>query len=381
MLEPVPGSMLTRLRAASQRPAAMIPPAGTVSLAVGDPDFVTPQPIVDAAINALTAGFTHYADWNGEPDLRELIAEVENERSVIPYTAHEAVVGHGANGVLMSAILAAVNPDDRVVVPEPTYSLYADLIALAGGVTDYVPLAADLHLDLAGIEAALPGARLLILCNPGNPTGAVFARSELEAVAALAQRHGVLVIVDEAYADLVYDDTDFTRATSVEGWHDNLVVCQTLSKTFAMTGWRLGWALAPGWLAEGMRQINATTIGALNTVVQKAAIAALRAGPDVAGYMLDVYAERRRFIVDRIAQIEGLHAHVPEGAFYVFAAYDAEIGSMELARMLLARGVAVRPGREYGPSGEGHIRLSFATDLRTIALGLDRIEKLLAELG
>lgn len=374
------GAMIQRLRDESNRPPGILPPSGTVSLSVGDPDFPTPPQIVEVAAAALRDGFTHYADWNGDPDLRIEIARVESGRSARPYSAQEAVVGHGANGVLMSVFFAALDPGDRVVIPEPTYSLYGDLIAMAGAVSDYVPLAEDMHLDLDRLARAMPGARMVVLCNPGNPTGAVFSRQELETVAALAVQYDVLVLVDEAYADLIYDGVVFAPASSVEAWRDRLIVCRTLSKTFAMTGWRVGYALAPVWLADAMRQVSATTIGALNTAVQRAALFALQAGPEIAHHMNVVYAERREFILRRIAEIPGLDAVRPEGAFYVFARYDRAIRSALLATDLLRdHGVAVRPGAEYGPSGEGYIRLSFATDIETIAEGLDRIEQYLRE--
>lgn len=380
MSHPLVGAALDRIRKASQRPAGLIAPPGAVSLAVGDPDFTTPEVIVEAAVDALKRGYTHYADWNGDPELRHRIASLENDRSGSDYRFGEAVVGHGANGVLMAAILAAVGPRDRVIIPEPTYSLYGDLVAMAGGTAEFVPLAEDLHLDLDRIARALPGARMLVLCNPGNPTGAVFSRVELEAVARLAVEHDVLVIVDEAYADLVYSGDAFPRAASIPSWRDLLITCQTLSKTYAMTGWRLGYALAPEWLADGMRQIHATSIGAVNTVVQRAALVALDAGPDLATPMMSEYKRRRALMLERISEIPGLTAHEPEGAFYIFAKYVDEIDSVSLSRRLLEGGVAVRPGREYGPSGERHVRLSFATDLESIAEGMSRIARVFDEL-
>lgn len=170
-----------RLRLMSRRPATLTAPAGAISLAVGEPDFETPEPILDAARAALTEGHTHYADLLGDPELRELLATVLNETSRTRVEPDQVLVTHGASGALAAAVLAVVGPGDRVVLPEPTYSLYADLVALAGGEPVFVPLNDAYHLDLDSLAGPLRGARLLMFCNPANPTGAVYRRAELRA--------------------------------------------------------------------------------------------------------------------------------------------------------------------------------------------------------
>ncbi|MFJ6900597.1 pyridoxal phosphate-dependent aminotransferase [Streptomyces hokutonensis] len=368
---------LVRLRSKSTRPASFDGPPGTVSLAVGDPDFATPEPVLAAATEALRSGWTHYADWDGDPELRSLITEVENRRAAASYDVGNVMIGHGATAVLFAAVMTVVDPGDRVVIPEPTYSLYADFVLLAGGIPVFVPLRADFHLDLDRLASELATAKLLLLCSPNNPTGAVLTRGELESVARLAAGTGTWIISDEAYSELVYTDDPFVSCLQVTDLTDRLIYCQTLSKTYAMTGWRVGYALAPAEVAEGMRQLHRTVNGALNSAVQRAAIVALQHGPALAEPMLRAYRERREAMHDRIAAIDRLSADKPDGAFYTFARYEPDLDSVELSARLRSHGVVVRAGREYGPTGEGHLRLSFATDLDTIAVGLDRIAEVL----
>src|SRR5487761_1880047 len=370
---------IARVARASLRPPGGMVGPGVISLAQGEPDFATPEPIAEALCRAVRDGYTRYGDMNGDPELREAIAQQASRIAGTPFTERSVLVSHGG-AAITAAILATVNPGDRVVLPEPTYSLYLDAVQLAGGRAVFVPTRPDRHLDLGALDAALDGARLTVLCNPVNPTGAVFGAAELGWLGARLAGTDTLVLADEAYADLVYDDAEFTSTLAMPSLRERLIDAQTFSKSFAMTGWRVGYAVAAEPVAAAIRQVHRTMNGAVNSAVQRAALEAIRIGPVLAAPMLRAYAERREFVTKRIAAMDCLDATRPDGAFHSFARYSSALPAAEVTARLLAGGVAVRSGPEFGPSGEGHIRLPFATSLQNLEEGLDRIETVLKEL-
>ena len=371
---------IARVARASLRPPGGVVPRGTVSLAQGEPDFATPDPVVEALHRATREGYTHYGDMNGDPELREEIARQASRIAGTRFTDQCVLVSHGGTAAITAAILATVNPGDRVVLPEPTYSLYFDAVQLAGGRAAFVPTRPDHHLDLGRLDAALAGARLAVLCNPVNPTGAVLDATELDWLGRRLSGTDTLVLADEAYADIVYDGTHFTSTLSVSSLRERLIYVQTLSKTYAMTGWRVGYVVAEEPVAAAIRRVHRTMNSAVNAAVQRAALEAIRIGPVLAAPMLQAYQERRDFVTERIASMECLDANRPDGAFYSFARYSSPLPAAEVTARLLAGGVAVRSGPEFGPSGEGHIRLSFATSLPNLEEGLNRVEKVLTGL-
>jgi aspartate aminotransferase len=372
-----PSAAIERVARTSLRPPGAVAPQGVVSLAQGEPDFATPEPIVAALCRAARGGYTHYGDMNGDPELREAIAELASRIAGTPVTERSVAVTHGGAAAITAAVLATVNPGDLVVLPEPTYSLYLDVVQLAGGRAVFVPTLPDHHLDLTRLDGALDHARLIVLCSPGNPTGAVFGAAELDWLGQRLAGTDTLVLADEAYADIVYDGAPFTSALAVPSLRGRLIYAQTLSKTYAMTGWRIGYAVADEAVTEAIRHVHRTMNSAVNAAVQRAALEAIRTGPALAAPMLAAYQERRDFVAARISAMDCLAANRPDGAFYNFARYSSRLPAAEVTARLLAGGVAVRSGPEFGPSGAGHIRLSFATSLDNLAEGLDRIEKVL----
>ena len=368
---------IARVAEASLRPPGGVAPPGAISLAQGEPDFATPEPIVEALSKAVRDGYTRYGDMNGDPELREAIAQQASRIAGTQFTDRCVLVSHGGAAAITAAILATVNPGDRVVLPEPTYSLYLDAVELAGGRAVFVPTRPDHHLDLGRLDAALDRARLTVLCNPVNPTGVVFDAAELDWLGRRLSGTDTLVLADEAYADIVYDGTSFTSTLSVPALRERLIYVQTLSKTYAMTGWRVGYAVADEAITSAIRQVHRTMNSAVNAAVQRAALEAIRIGPVLGAPMLRAYQERRDFVTARIAAMECLDATRPDGAFYSFGRYSSPLPAAEVTARLLAGGVAVRSGPEFGPSGEGHIRLSFATSLQNLEEGLDRIETVL----
>jgi aspartate aminotransferase len=351
---------------------------GTVRLDNGDPDFNTPAPIREAHAAALAAGEVHYAHPQGTPALRGALAAELQTVAGRPFGSEQIVVTHGATGALTASILATVDPGDRVILPEPTYSLYADLVRMAGGRPVYVPTERpSFHLDLAAIAEAAPGARLLIVCNPCNPTGAVYTRDELLGVARIARDHDLVLVADEAYDHIVYEPACFTSFLELADAAEQLIYVQSFSKTYAMTGWRLGYLAAPARLAAACARVHRTLNGPVNSAVQAAALAALSLDGAWSRRMLAEYAERRALVV-AVLDANAVDARAPEGTFYAFVPHSAAVTSERMAELAAAAGVAVRPGTEYGPSGEGYVRVAFSASRNDLALGLRRLIEAMA---
>ncbi|MCU1527961.1 MAG: aspartate aminotransferase [Frondihabitans sp.] len=362
-----------RIEAVSLRGALPTGPS-LVSLAVGEPDFTTPETVNDALVSAIGAGYTHYAPAHGDAELRGRIAREVETISGRPHGVENVLVTHGGTGGLATAILGLVDPGDRVVIPDPTYSLYADLIAMAGAEIVRAPIADDLHWDFDALADALVGARMFVFCNPGNPTGIVHTEDELRKLGELLEGTDTIVLSDEAYSELVYGDAPFTSVLEVDSLIGRSLYCQTFSKKYAMTGWRLGYLTGPADMIAAASRIHGTISGPVNSAVQRAALVALDGvESDVAG-MVSSYAERRDLMLRGLAEIPQLTTPTPEGAFYVFPSYDFDMASVDLVARLREHGVAVRPGSEYGPTGEGRIRLSYAASAEDITEGISRIK-------
>jgi aspartate aminotransferase len=336
---------------------------------MGEPDFDTPQQVTEAALAALRDGRTHYSPLLGEPALREALADIAGA----PVSPADILITQGGTAGLAASILSLVDPGDKVVIPDPTYSLYADLVSMAGGVVVPVPLAPDLHWDLDLLADALAGAKLFVFCNPSNPTGIVHSRAELETLADILDGTSTLVISDEAYADLHFTGRPFTSTISLDGLRDRTVYCQTFSKSYAMTGWRVGYLWGPTPLIQAAARIHNTFNGSVNTAVQDAALVAVRTCDADIARMRAEYERRGALMRTELAKVPGLTLSTPEGAFYQFPRYDIDLPSVEVVAALRRHGVAVRPGSEFGAQGEGHLRLSYAADAESITEGVRRL--------
>lgn len=366
--------LVERLRAASARPSDLggdSPDA--ISLAIGEPAQATPPGIVDAAIASLSSGRTRYERVTGSPGLRAHVAEVLTAEGAQRIAADNIVVTHGASGGLAAAMLTLVNPGDVVVLPEPTYSLYADQAAMAGGLVRWVPNDVNGRPRLDQLAAALPGARLLVMCNPSNPTGCVLTAHEIAAIVELAGEHNASVIFDEAYRDIVFDSAGFASSASLVQESPHVLCCGTFSKSFAMTGWRLGWVLADKGTADAVNLVHRTINGPVNTFVQDSASAALSMPREYFERVAGELQVRRDLVCTYLEKMPGVEVAVPQGAFYAFPRIDRNLTSAELRAGLAASGVLVRSGTEFGPSGEGHIRISFAVAIPQLREGLERI--------
>jgi aspartate aminotransferase len=367
-----PSAIVDRLTRYSLRPAAR-PGNDVISLATGDPDFATPEYIRQALSDAIEQGYTHYVDNQGDPELRQALATSLSQRSSVPWSPAEITITHGGSGAIAAAILGTVDPGHRVLLPEPTYSLYSDLVRFVGAEPVYVKQTEDWHLDLDVLRAAAPGARMLVLCHPCNPTGVVYRREELEAVAEIAVAHNMFVLADEAYDHIVFDGVEFVSTLQIPALRPWLLYCQTFSKTYAMTGWRVGYLAGPSDVVSAGSRVHRTTNGAMNAAVQRAALAAVTVPSDFPSRMREEYQTRRRTTVNRLATVPGISFHPPEGTFYVWIRSDLGLTASAMAAAAREHGVAVRAGNEYGPGGDHHIRIAFSSSRDELTAGLDRL--------
>ncbi|MGA2664982.1 MAG: pyridoxal phosphate-dependent aminotransferase [Nitrososphaerales archaeon] len=359
--------------------ASKIPDA--IRMEVGEPDFETPALIGDAAKRAIDEGFTHYTSASGTPELRQAIAaKLKRDNRIEADPATEVVVTPGAGAALYLAILCTVNPGDEMLIPDPGWPHYEACINLAGGLPVRYPTVeeAGFRPSVEGISRLLgPRTRAIVVNSPSNPTGAVLGRRDLEAIADLAQAEDLLVISDEVYEKIVYDGATNQSLGSFDGMARRTITLNALSKTYAMTGWRIGYAAAPPEIAIQMTKLNLFTSGCASSIAQKAAVAGLNGPQDEAARMLSEYGRRRELIVRRLNEIEGFSCARPAGAFYAFPAVDGGWGrnSFDAAMFLLdgAR-VATVPGSSFGPAGERHLRFSYATSLEQIDEAMDRID-------
>jgi aminotransferase len=352
-----------------------------ISLTIGEPDFTTPEPITRAAIESLEAGDTHYTANGGMIELRQMIAEDLRERYGIDYDPRgELIITVGASEALDATLRAVCNPGDEVIYHEPCFVAYAPCIALAGGVP--VPVATsdatDFRLTAEMVEAAVtPRTRAIFLGYPNNPTGAVLDRDELAAIGEVAARHDLLVITDEIYEQLVYGDHRHTAFPSLPGMRERSVLIGGFSKSYAMTGWRIGYVAAPAALMSGIAKVHQYGIMCAPTAAQHAAMEALRSGAPYVAEMRAEYDRRRRLMTDRLNRM-GLLCFEPKGAFYCFPEVSNATGLDDetFARELLAEErVAVVPGSAFGASGAGHVRMCYATAYEEIVEAMERMQR------
>lgn len=352
---------------------------GVISLGVGEPDFVTPWNVRQACIRSLEQGYTSYTANAGLLELRQEIAKYLKKQFAVSYDpSDEIIVTVGASQALDVAMRAIINPDDEVLIIEPSFVSYAPLVTLAGGVP--VPVATTLENEFKvqpeQIEAAITAkTKAILLCSPNNPTGAMLNKSELEEIAVIVEKYNLIVLSDEIYAELVYDEV-YTSFASINNMREHTILISGFSKGFAMTGWRLGMIAAPVQFSELMLKIHQYSMMCAPTMSQFAALEALRAGNDEVIRMRDSYKKRRNFMTTSFNEMS-LTCHVPGGAFYVFPAISSTgLSSAEFAeQLLLEEKVAVVPGSVFGESGEGFIRCSYATSLEQLMEAMKRMER------
>jgi aspartate aminotransferase len=355
-----------------------------VHLEIGEPDFDTPDNIRKAAEKAIWAGYTHYGPSAGLMEAREAICEYFEKDRGIKYTPEEIIITPGGKPLIFLPIIALIDHGDEAIYPNPGYPIYESAINFAGGKA--IPLTyseeRDFRFDIAELEAKMsPRTKLLILNSPQNPTGGVLEKSDLQKIAELCVKNDVLVLSDEVYCKIIYEGEHHSIAT-FPGMKERTILMDAHSKTYAMTGWRLGFAAMPKEIAEKIAKLNTNIYSHATSFVQIAGIEALRGPQDKVAEMVATFVKRRDAIVKGLNEIKGFSCRKPKGAFYVFPNIKKTgMASKPLADKLLNdAGVAGLSGTCFGSNGEGYLRFSYANSLTNIEKALDRIKGVVAHL-
>ena len=331
-----------------------------VYLQIGEPDFDTPANVREAAKQALDDGMTHYPPFAGLPELRAAIADDTTARRGFTARPENVFVTVGGKGVMVYAIMAVVDPGDEVIVPDPGYPIYESITRFVGGTPVAIPIrqSNDFRLDVDELAALVtPRTKMIVLNSPANPTGGVLTRGDIERIAEIAQRHDLVVMSDEIYARILYDGAEHVSIASLDGMAERTITLDGFSKTYAMTGWRMGYAVVPDWLVKPYSQLIINTISGVTAFAQAGAIEALRGPQDEVDAMVREFRARRDLIVDGLNEIPGFDCLRPQGAFYVFPDIsETGMTGQELAdRLLYEAGVCVLAGTAFGGIGGHHI--------------------------
>jgi len=359
---------------------------GIVRLEIGEPDFETPVHIREAAKTALDRGFTHYTSSQGLLELRtELSKKLEKDNGIAASPDTEIIITAGACCAINLAFLTLVNPGDEVLLPDPAWPHYEPCARMADGIVVRYPTREKDQFapDPDAIRKLITSrTKILLLNSPNNPTGAVTSPSTMKEIANLAEQYNLIVISDEVYEKLVYDGARHQSFASLAGMRDRTVTINAFSKTYAMTGWRLGYAIAPANIITEMAKLNLYANTCANSVTQMAGIAALRGPQDCVREMVNEYGRRRRAVLERLSKIRNVTCGEPRGAFYVLPNIS-KLGksSLDFCLHLLEKGkVSTVPGSAFGKQGEGYLRISYATSMENLKEGLDRFEHVVNEL-
>jgi aminotransferase len=357
-----------------------------ISLGVGEPDFTTPKPILEAGVRSLWAGETHYTSNAGKLELRQAVSDHLKKLYKVTYDPiHEILITVGVSEALYLVMNALLDPGDEVIIPTPCFVSYQAEVILAGGVAVEIPSCPEdnFQLDPQQIRAAItPRTKIIFIGYPNNPTGAVASRQVLLEVAKIAEEHNLLIISDEIYDRLVYQHEHVCVPALDEAIRRRTILLGGFSKDYAMTGWRIGYACAPTEIIKGMTRIHQYTIMSAPTTAQDAALVALTSGEESVQGMVAEYDRRRRLVVDGLNRL-GLTTFEPHGAFYAFPNIRASGMDDETFAEILLREehVAVVPGNAFGPGGEGFARCCYATAYEQIEEALRRMEKFMTRHG
>jgi aspartate aminotransferase len=359
--------------------------ADVVDFGAGEPDFPTPDNIKRAAIEALNQNFTKYTNTGGTEELKQTICDSHKAEYGTAYSSKECIVTVGGKHAIFNLTQALVETGDEVVIPVPYWVTYKDVVNYAGGKCVFVDTdeSDGFRLDASMIERALtPKTKMIMLNSPSNPSGAVFERSEMERVFQIAKDRGIWLMTDECYHRFLYEGQGHSLA-SLPGAKDTVLVAGSLSKTYSMTGWRIGFVLGPAPVVSGIGKLQSHSTSNPTSFAQKGAVEALRGPQESVGLMLAEYRKRRDYVIGRLRAMDGVTAQVPQGAFYAYpnvsAAYRNGISnSLQFSEQLLAEEfVAVVPGEAFGTAN--HVRISYATSMKELERGLDRMQRFIAK--
>jgi aspartate/methionine/tyrosine aminotransferase len=357
-----------------------------IYLNVGEPDFDTPRHIVMAAERALKEGHTHYTEEKGIPALRRAIAEKENMKAKADICEEQVLVTPGATGALFAACMSLIDCGDEIIIQAPSYPGHIRAVTVAGGKPVPVSLEEDydfvMNIDELN-EKVTSKTKAIIVSSPTNPTGTVFERDVLKAIVEIAVDNELFIVSDEVYENFVYDDAEFVSLGEFPEMEHRNVRVNSFSKTYAMTGWRIGYAIAPKEITSRMAKFSCASSVCVNSIAQYGALAALEGPQKCVEAMLSEYDERRRFVVKELSKIPGVRFVDPKGAFYVFPNVEEfEMNSLELVKYLVREArVLLSPGYPFfGSKGRFHVRLSYTASLDALRIAMERINSALREL-
>jgi aspartate/methionine/tyrosine aminotransferase len=356
-----------------------------VHLEIGQPDYPTFENVSWAGVEAIRTGKTRYTPPAGMPSLREAIAEDSGKRRGIQFTADEVVVSPGGKPNLFFPTLALIEPGDEVIYPNPGFPTYEAMIKVAGGIPVAVPLLEEnqFSFDLAAFDKLInEKTKLIIINSPSNPTGGVIPLDDLKHIAAQAQKYDCWVMSDEIYARIIYDGLTAPSIAALPGMKERTIIVDGFSKTYSMTGWRLGYGIMPHDLAARVDLLLTHSIGSTAHFTQFAGLEAVTGPQEMVDVMVAEYQRRRNVIVDGLNAIPGFSCQKPQGAFYAFPNIKGTgMNSNDLANLILEKaGVALLPGSSFGAYGDGYLRLSYANSIDNIQLGLEKISKAVKEM-
>ena len=354
-----------------------------ISFTVGEPDFDTPKHIVEAAKKALDDGKTRYLDAPGLPELREAVANMEKNDNNVPCDKSNVLITPTKQAIF-ETILATINEGEEVIMPDPAWVTYEPCVQLAGGKA--VPVVTtDEHefrvLPEKVAELITDKTKMILLNSPSNPCGAVSTHEDIKGLADLAKDHNLLVLSDEVYEKIIFDGMKHHSIAAEPGMFDRTITISGFSKTYAMTGWRLGWLVAPKPIFKGINKIQQHSITHAVSFAQYGGLAALTGPKEPVKMMVKEFEERRDLIMKLIKEIPSLHCDKPKGAFYIFPRFDQKMPSEELALLLMDKAeVALTGGSSFGSAGEQHLRISYATNKKNIQEGMERLKRTLEKI-
>jgi aspartate aminotransferase len=353
-----------------------------ISFSVGEPDFPTPDNVTNAAIKALKDHFTHYTPSAGIPELRRAVAEKTRRENGIPCEEKHVIITPAKQAIFM-ACLAMLDEGDEVIMPDPAWGTFEATVRIAGARASFVTLRDEDGYRMSPekvAEAINPKTKMILINSPSNPLGSIMERKDMEGIADLAKDHNLCVMADETYEKIIFEGKHHSIASFPDMFERTITVAG-LSKTYAMTGWRVGWVIAPTPICREINKLQTQSITCAASFAQVAGVEALNGPQDSVRQMVKEFKARRDIIYELIAEIPTLSCQRPRGAFYIFPSYKHKMNSEDLAAYLLEEAhVAVTPGSAFGPAGEGHIRISYAASREDIIEGMAKIKQALAVL-
>jgi aspartate aminotransferase len=370
-----------KLQGSERTQRKLIIPKDAIRLDMGEPDFPTPVHIQEAATRAMRDNCTHYGNAYGEPALRAAVCLSLKRDFGVEREPENVLITSGGIAAIHTINATYLNPGDEVLIPDPEYSAYADSVSLFGGTPVFVPLKEDFHIDLETLEKRISNkAKMIFISSPGNPTSRVLWEDEIRGLALLAVKKDLLLVVDEVYCKLLYSGIKFLSICQIKEVRDRSILLNSFSKTYAMTGWRVGYMVADAPLIKELVTFHKTMTICPNVPAQMACVAAAAGPQECVETMRREYEKRKVLVAQKLNEIRGLTTPPCEGAFYFFPRFEHSLTSQQMTEYLFNKGIMVRSGTEYGAGGQKHFRICFATSMEILETGMSRLKQALDEL-